>query len=351
MVRSGAVADWRCHRALVAATTRAAITLWPTPARPPALCAGSRPHLAFCRAGQGWQWTGPVIVYACRTSAWSAGRLTGISRPCRCCAWSGRIRIPWPCSARGPAAATSSVPGRGWCAAARAGRWTTSSTRRSPRRRRWTGVPARTRRSAAAGSATWDTAPRARRCRRPARGGCPRGGSAGTTTCCAGTGRRGSGSSRRCAPMARPWSSGSRICRGGPRNRPPTPATSSAATSGWSRPPPSTARRSARRSSTSGRETSSRPTSACARRRASAATRSTRSARRRPPWRPRTPRSSPCLAARSRAFLPSCSCAAPTRPSSPSPSRARRPATRPTATRPKRSGPPWSARRRTARRT
>ena len=52
-----------------------------------------------------------------------------------------------------------------------------------------------------------------------------------------------------------------------------------------------------------------------------------------PPWRPRTPRSSPRRRRRaSRAFLPSCSCAAPADASSPSPSRARRPATRPTAT-------------------
>jgi len=43
MVRSGAVADWRRHRGLVAATTRPGGYLWPPPARPQALCAGSRP--------------------------------------------------------------------------------------------------------------------------------------------------------------------------------------------------------------------------------------------------------------------------------------------------------------------
>ena len=52
--------------------------------------------------------------------------------------------------------------------------------------------------SAAAGSGTWATARAARRSPRPGRAGCPRGGSAGTTTCWCGTGRRGSGSSRRC---------------------------------------------------------------------------------------------------------------------------------------------------------
>ncbi len=57
--------------------------------------------------------------------------------------------------------------------------------------------------SAAAGSGTWATARAARRSPRPDRAGCPRGGSAGTTTCWCATGRRGSGSSRRCGHAAR----------------------------------------------------------------------------------------------------------------------------------------------------
>ena len=213
-------------------------------------------------------------------------------------------------------------------------------------------VPARTRRSAAGGSATWGTAPRARRCRRPARGGCPRGGSAGTTTCCAGTGRRGSGSSRRCALMARPWSSGSRICRGGPRNRPPAPATSSAATSGWSRP--RAQHRAAVRAAVEYiGQGDIFQANICLRAEAELPR---RPARRVLPGggRPGAPvRRVPRRTGRRGGEPFSRAVPAPRRraASSPSPSRARRPATRPTATRPKRSGPPWSARRRTARRT
>ena len=115
-------------------------------------------------------------------------------------------------------------------------RWRTSSTSRcrrpadgpSPTRRRSPTPPRSAPPSPAAGSGTWATARAARRSPRPGRAGCPRGGSAGTTTCWCASGRRGSGSSRRCGRTpARPrsnaatrtWSPGRPSRRRPPRLR------------------------------------------------------------------------------------------------------------------------------------